>query len=694
MAELAALNVKINGDASGLQGALNVAEGGLERVGVQAAQTQRQVAATSGGMGRLGQVFKNNGFAISNAANQFSDLAVQMSMGVPATRALSQQLPQMTAFMGPLATIIGVTSGVLIGLAGNFFAASKSGKTLEEVLDDLNSSVDGANDKFNNLNDSLAGLVGIGGTYAQRALEIAQAQREIAFYDAAGALRETVDAVADLGKLNTFAVTAQNMRDMQASLTDASDPEVLQGFIEQYQATLSEMAEGMGLSVEAADTLSQSLITLANSQSVTDITEAAHGAALAFLEAHGSVAAMTEDQRRIYASLVQTQQAAERLKAIEEGRSAVIAETERELDNQITLLGMINQFGEDSVEVERMRRKLAREEYENRLKLRGITGDELDDLMAKYTLQENLTAEAKKTSDAIAEVQSANLGSFQAQVNMLAHTLGIAADEAKRILTNLPVGMNFGDFGALSGMSGGQLIFGGQPGDIPEDENTNTNASSLANQIERDLEQLREGFMSQEELQIAAYESQQEILQQALDRRLITQQEYNSLMEDAQKQHQDHMAAIDAYRHGTGVQQAQQFMGDMATALRNGNDKMANISRVFAAGETLINAWRAYSQTLADPTLPFFAKIPAALSVLSAGMGAVNAIRGMGGGGGSGGASAASGAASAASAAPARSSSNVAINLTGGDMFSRDQVIGLINAINEAQEDGAVVRLV
>jgi hypothetical protein len=32
--------------------------------------------------------------------------------------------------------------------------------------------------------------------------------------------------------------------------------------------------------------------------------------------------------------------------------------------------------------------------------------------------------------------------------------------------------------------------------------------------------------------------------------------------------------------------------------------------------------------------------------------------------------------------------------LTGGDMFGRDQVISLINAINEAQEDGAVVRLV
>ena len=244
-----------------------------------------------------------------------------------------------------------------------------------------------------------------------------------------------------------------------------------------------------------------------------------------------------------------------------------------------------------------------------------------------------------------------------------------------------------------SGRGGDPRQFGPDAPLTPSDDAENA-AKALRERTESQLEALREGFMSEAELQAAAYADQQELLKSALEQRLITQQEYNALMEDAQQQHQNNMAAIGASYHGTGVQQAQQFMGDMATALRNGNDKMANISRVFAAGETLINAWRAYGQTLADPTLPFFAKIPAALSVLSAGMGAVNAIRGMGGGGGSGGASAASGAASAASAAPARSSSNVAINLTGGDMFSRDQVIGLINAINEAQEDGAVVRLV
>jgi hypothetical protein len=69
---------------------------------------------------------------------------------------------------------------------------------------------------------------------------------------------------------------------------------------------------------------------------------------------------------------------------------------------------------------------------------------------------------------------------------------------------------------------------------------------------------------------------------------------------------------------------------------------------------------------------------------------------GGGGGGGSAGSIAPSGSSSQSStqSAPSGSPTNVAISLQGGDMFGRDQVISLINSINEAVEDGAIVRLV
>ena len=133
-----------------------------------------------------------------------------------------------------------------------------------------------------------------------------------------------------------------------------------------------------------------------------------------------------------------------------------------------------------------------------------------------------------------------------------------------------------------------------------------------------------------------------------------------------------------------------QTFGEMASLMQAGGKKMIGIAKVFGATEALINAYRAFNATLADRELPWYMRIPKAVAVLGAGLNMVKAIKGAGSGGGGAGGSAAS---ASGSAEPAPVSRNVAISLAGGDMFGRDQVIGLINQINEAVEDGAVVRL-
>jgi hypothetical protein len=133
-----------------------------------------------------------------------------------------------------------------------------------------------------------------------------------------------------------------------------------------------------------------------------------------------------------------------------------------------------------------------------------------------------------------------------------------------------------------------------------------------------------------------------------------------------------------------------QTFGAMASLMQAGGKKMIGIAKVFGATEALINAYRAFNATLADRELPWYMRIPKAVAVLGAGLNMVKAIKGAGSGGGGAGGSAAS---ASGSAEPAPVSRNVAISLAGGDMFGRDQVIGLINQINEAVEDGAVVRL-
>lgn len=166
-------------------------------------------------------------------------------------------------------------------------------------------------------------------------------------------------------------------------------------------------------------------------------------------------------------------------------------------------------------------------------------------------------------------------------------------------------------------------------------------------QAQADLERLQQQFMSEAELQLKAYEDQQLIMDQALQKKLLTQQEYNELMQQAQADHQRKMSDIDVWRYGDGLQQAETFFGGMADAMQSGNERMQRIGRIFGAAEALINAWRAFNQVLADPKLPFFAKLPAAASVLAAGMNAVNAIKGGGHGGGGGASRGSSGSAQA-----------------------------------------------
>ena len=222
----------------------------------------------------------------------------------------------------------------------------------------------------------------------------------------------------------------------------------------------------------------------------------------------------------------------------------------------------------------------------------------------------------------------------------------------------------------------------------------------VSDPIAAEIERLQQALMTEEQLEMESYAKRQAMLQQALEQRVVTQEDYAKLMENAQAQHQDRMSGIDVYRYGTGLQQAEAFMGGMASALQGGNEQMQKISRVFGAAEALINAWRAFSQTMADPSLPFFAKFGAAASVLSAGMGAVNAIKSgsKSSGAASGGAARASaavaassgaggGSASPAAAAAPDQSQIVNISLT-GDTIGRDGMASLFDQINKGLAKG------
>jgi len=232
-------------------------------------------------------------------------------------------------------------------------------------------------------------------------------------------------------------------------------------------------------------------------------------------------------------------------------------------------------------------------------------------------------------------------------------------------------------------------MFGGDDSDDP-----NSEANRQKEQLQRRLDTLKQALFKETSTEMEILQeklaTRQAILDEAFAQGILKEQEHKEQLLLLEESYQNERNKITQKAEDFRLATVAGTFGAIAGVMQSSGKKMIGIAKVFGATEALINAYRAYNAVLADPTLPWWARIPKAVAVLGAGLQMVNAIRGAGSGGGRGGGGAAT---SGGETAPAPVSRNVAISLAGGDMFSRDQVVGLINQINEAVEDGAVVRL-
>lgn len=198
--------------------------------------------------------------------------------------------------------------------------------------------------------------------------------------------------------------------------------------------------------------------------------------------------------------------------------------------------------------------------------------------------------------------------------------------------------------------------------------------------IQGQLEALQESLMSQEQLEAESFARRQETLNSALQQRLLSQEEHARLMEQVEKTHQFAMTKAT----NDGVQTTLGHLGQLFQG-----------SKKIGAAIALANSWVAFTEVLKDPAYigrPW-ARIAAAGAALSSGLNAVRNIKSaQPGGSASGGAGGGAGMAGGANAAP-QQTSNISLQLVGGDLFSRDQVLRLINSINEATADGARISL-
>lgn len=201
--------------------------------------------------------------------------------------------------------------------------------------------------------------------------------------------------------------------------------------------------------------------------------------------------------------------------------------------------------------------------------------------------------------------------------------------------------------------------------------------------ILQELQALTDSFKTAEQLQIDSFQRQQQILDQALRRRLVTAKQYAGLMEKVEATHQFKMK-----------QEANRGVSDTLNALGN----LFQGSKKIGAAIALANSWMAFTEVLKDPSYVGrpFARFAAAASALASGLNAVRSIKSVtpGGGGGGGAATAGADGGGAAAAAPAAPAASQTLNfsVTNDPFGISDRLVRqIVGAINQSQRDGSTL---
>lgn len=210
------------------------------------------------------------------------------------------------------------------------------------------------------------------------------------------------------------------------------------------------------------------------------------------------------------------------------------------------------------------------------------------------------------------------------------------------------------------------------------------------------LESLRASFLTESEQLTAKFALEEELLRASLERKLITQQEYDDLMLEAERKHGEAQAALIAANEQKKQQieemslaaRAQMMTGELsqiASAFGAHSQKMNKIAQIAGATSALISTFQGQAEAL---KLPFPGNFLAAAKVGAAGFGFVQAIKNAGKGGGTS-APASAGAASVAQATPPPNTFNVSVSgMNPNQLFSGAQFGDIIGVINERLRAG------
>jgi len=217
---------------------------GDQLLSTAAAQTKVAAAARplSGAMNNVGNAFKNNASGIQNASFQLQDILVQMEMGVPISRTLGQQLPQLLGGFGAIGAVVGLAVGALLTFAPALFDTGEAADDLKDKMDALEGAMQrlSAAQKGQSLQDLSAQY----GAQAAAAQELLQIQKQIAQIEADRAFRAAsgavVGAMGEGLQAQTFQSALDNATALNFALREQAEVAKVTQQIQEGSLTLNE----------------------------------------------------------------------------------------------------------------------------------------------------------------------------------------------------------------------------------------------------------------------------------------------------------------------------------------------------------------------------------------------------------------------------------------------------------------------
>lgn len=445
-----------------------------------------------------------SGMAMQQVGYQAGDFLVQIQGGTNAFVAFGQQATQLVGILPMFGSVLGVSGTALIALSAGLGVVIPLLTAVGAAFMRTRSSADEATGGVRSFEDQLKSARGEIETTAREIERMNRGFETMAELTLDEAVRRAAEQVA----LARTALQGAEMRgDSGPGISSAA-----------AESGLETARENLRLAEEQLRVFREQQ---ARKERLKDLEEAA-----------------TEEVRRQNEALEERASAVQRILATRDAEK-------QSLSDQLALLLVANRYGQESASHARLKRQQEEEAYRVYLEQNDILGNNQEAMVAIWRATQNAREESERTEAALSRIASLDMP-ITAKINALAGALGIAANEAARLLNNLPVGSDFGDPAALSGMDGIALLppFAGprppaRPDDIDfgynpsADGSSDGGGSSTADAYEGLFPALFEAYEEAERLS-KAYGEEVKILDSALEQGLITQQTYNDNLAQAQ----------------------------------------------------------------------------------------------------------------------------------------------------------------